>query len=142
MLSRFNKAVSPVVATEAVIIHRQLHFPTPITTLFTVSRYAIAGDLVIVGASAVYALGTGALIPLPPVRTRASTTDRIRRRIGAPSLTPRHKLCLANYRRFSPPSARMLYFMYVTIGALVTWFLSTAGFAYVSAKLARYIKGE
>lgn len=33
-----------------------------------------------------------------------------------------------------------LYFVYIAIGAMATWFLSTAGFAYIGSKMARRIK--
>jgi ATP-binding cassette subfamily B (MDR/TAP) protein 1 len=35
-----------------------------------------------------------------------------------------------------------LYFLYLALGALVTWFISTAGFAHTGARITRRIKGD
>ncbi|KAF1361537.1 P-loop containing nucleoside triphosphate hydrolase protein [Lizonia empirigonia] len=115
---------------EADIINRQLHFPQPKTTLFTLFRYATTGDLIIVGASTICALAAGALIPLPPIIFgRLSSIFASISNDGSAEQRDKHLI-----------NEYSLYFVYIAIGALVTWFLSTAGFAYIGTKMTRHIK--
>ncbi|KAK1992218.1 multidrug resistance protein 2 [Colletotrichum falcatum] len=118
---------------ERDIIDRQLHFSQDDDThLLSLLGYASKGDLLVAAISTVFALAAGAIIPVPPiVFGRLSSVLAAVDNDASTADTQASRVLITQYS---------LYFIYLAIGSLLTWFISTAGFSYVGSNITRRVK--
>ncbi|KAK6957559.1 hypothetical protein Daesc_000346 [Daldinia eschscholtzii] len=114
----------------ADIIEAQLHLDDVHASFFALFRYAKTSHYLIIAISTISALGAGALIPLPAVLfgQLSDTFAGVENRISQTS-TSSHQI-----------SYYALYYVYLSIGALVLWFISTAGFSYAGSQISQQIR--
>ncbi|KAL5351398.1 hypothetical protein ACLOAV_003257 [Pseudogymnoascus australis] len=116
-----------ITTAEQAFLDEQLHFDNVKLSFIGIYSFATWKDLLLVLISAVCAVIAGALIPVTPV-----VSSRI----------------ILAFARVEEQGGDMrslideftLYYVYIMVTALVTWFVSTAGFNYTGARIAQTIK--
>ncbi|PHH65676.1 hypothetical protein CDD81_1762 [Ophiocordyceps australis] len=116
-------ALSP----EQALLEKQLRIDPVKLSFFGIYRYASWFDLAIVIVCAICAVVAGALVPVTPI-----ISSRIILTFSQAESEGRRVEPLLNQYT--------IYYVYVLIVALVTWFMSTAGFNYTGARITRTIK--
>ncbi|KAI1481935.1 P-loop containing nucleoside triphosphate hydrolase protein [Daldinia eschscholtzii] len=114
----------------ADILGAQLHFDDVHVSFFALFRYAKTSHYLIIAISTISALGAGALIPLPAVifGQLSDTFAGVENSVAQIS-TSSHQI-----------SYYALYYVYLSVGALVLWFISTAGFSYAGSQVSQQIR--
>ncbi|OKL64606.1 hypothetical protein UA08_00562 [Talaromyces atroroseus] len=108
-------------------LDQQLHFEDVKLSFIGIYSYATRIDLCLVAISTVFAVIGGALIPVTPI-----ISSRIILIFSeAESQGDEFRSQLDRYT---------VYYVYIVVAALVTWFLSTAGFNYTGARITRTIR--
>ncbi|EGX95969.1 multidrug resistance protein [Cordyceps militaris CM01] len=124
-------AVAPAfeahVAVEHAALGQQLHFDESHVSFLGIYRFADTVDVLVVTISALCAVIAGALIPITPI-----ISSRIIKAFSKAEGHDQDAETLLN--RYT------LYYAYIVLVALVTWFIATAGFNYTGARIARRIK--
>ncbi|PHH68591.1 hypothetical protein CDD82_421 [Ophiocordyceps australis] len=122
-----NSSSTVVVSPEQAALERQLRIDPVKLSFLGIYSYATWFDLVIVVVCTICAAAAGALVPVTPI-----ISSRIILTFSKAESEGRQVEPLLN--RYT------VYYVYILIAALVTWFVSTAGFNYTGARITRTIK--
>ncbi|XWW96038.1 hypothetical protein V2A60_004008 [Cordyceps javanica] len=115
------------VAVERAALQQQLHFDDSNVSFFGIFRFADSIDVIVVTISTLCAVIAGSLIPVTPI-----ISSRIIKAFSKAEGHDQDAESLLN--RYT------VYYAYIVLVALVTWFIATAGFNYTGARIARRIK--
>ncbi|EGE04601.1 P-glycoprotein [Trichophyton equinum CBS 127.97] len=127
--------LTDVTANEQEALASQLRVEDVKLSFFSIFSYATWPETVLIAICTICAIVAGSLVPFTPVILTASSIDQSSRIILAFARAESNgysvKPLLDKY---------VVYYVYVLITALVTWFVSTAGFNFVGARVAHRIK--
>ncbi|GAB0139117.1 hypothetical protein EsDP_00007332 [Epichloe bromicola] len=114
-------------ASEQAVLASHMHVEDVKLSFLGIYSYAAWTDLAIVAVCAVCAMIAGALVPVTPIISSRIILAFSKAESQGYSIKP----LLDEY---------VVYYVYILIAALVTWFVSTAGFNFAGARITHRIK--
>ncbi|KAL7952825.1 multidrug resistance protein [Trichoderma compactum] len=116
-----------ITTAEQTVLSEQLRFDDVKLSFFGIYSFASWIDIIIVIICSVCAVIAGAIIPVTPIISSRIILAFSKAEAQGSDLRP----LVDQYT---------LYYVYIMIAALVTWFVSTAGFNFTGARITRTIK--